>query len=83
MVQRDVPLNDNLEKLTRDAQKLAPEKEKQYWKSNNCRFDKKRELGLGPNNNPLLPEILKFPLLTVVHALNHWSTDKITFVNQC
>ena len=30
MVQRDVPPNDNLENLTRDAQQLAPEKEKQH-----------------------------------------------------
>lgn len=44
MVQRDVASNDNLEKLTRDTQQLAPEREKQYWKSTNCWFDKKREL---------------------------------------
>lgn len=29
MVQRDVPPNDNLENLTRDAQHLAPEKKKE------------------------------------------------------
>ena len=77
MVQRDVPPNDNLEKLTRDAQDLAPEKEKQYWKPNNWWFDKKRELCLGPNTNPVLPETLKFLLLATVHALNHPSTDEM------
>lgn len=30
MVHRNVPPNDSLEKLTRDDQKLAQEKEKQY-----------------------------------------------------
>lgn len=43
----------------------------------------KTELGLGPNNDPLLPEILKFPVPTTVHAMNHGSTDKmINFINQ-
>lgn len=41
-VQRDVPQNDNLEKLTRDTQQLAPERKKQYWKENKCWLDKKR-----------------------------------------
>lgn len=35
MVQKDGPSNDNLGKLTRDAPKLTPDREKQYWKSNN------------------------------------------------
>lgn len=43
----------------------------------------KTELWLGPNNDPFLPEILKFPVLTIVHALNRGSTDKmINFINQ-
>ena len=55
--------------------------EKQDWK-NNCWLDKKRELCFQPNNNTVL-KTLKFPLLTTVHALNHWSTDKmIAFMNQ-
>lgn len=44
MVQRDVSPNDNLEKMARETQELAPEKEKQDWKSSNCCSDKKREL---------------------------------------
>ena len=36
---------------------------------------KKRELWFGPNNNPVLPETLKFPLLTTGHVLNHLSAD--------
>lgn len=59
MVLRDVASNDNLEKLTRYIQKLAPEREKLYWKSSNRWFDKKRELYLEPNNNPVLPDTLK------------------------
>lgn len=82
MIQKDALPNDNLEKLTRDAQQLALGKERQYRKPKNCLFHKKRELWFGPNN-PALPQILKFPLLTPVCALNHWSTDKtIAFINQ-
>ena len=69
--QREISPNDNLEKLARDAQILVPEMEKQYWKSNNCCFDKRKELWFGPNKNPVLPKTLKFPSLTTIHALNH------------
>ena len=62
---------DNLEKLAVEAQHLASKKEKQDWKFNNCWFDQKRKLWFVPNNNPVLLEALKFPLLTTVHALNH------------
>ena len=79
---RDICPN-NLEKLAREAQQLASEKGKKNWKFNNFSFDKKRKLLFGPNTNPVLPEILKFPLLTTVRALNHWSPDKMrAFVNQ-
>ena len=62
---------------------MASEKEKQDWKFNNCWFDKKRKFLFGRNNEPVLLEALKFPLLTTVHALNHWFTDKmIAFRNQ-
>lgn len=54
----------------------------QDWKYNNCWFDKKRKLWFGPQNL-VLPETLKFPFLTIVHALNHWFTYKmIAFMNQ-
>ena len=33
MVQKDDPPNDNRDRLARDTQQLAPEKEKQYWNS--------------------------------------------------
>ena len=56
MVKRVIPQNDNLEKLARDAQKLASKKEKQNWKFNNCWFDKKRKLWFRPNNNQVLPD---------------------------
>ena len=83
LVQRDISPNDNLEKLAREAQQLALEKEKQDLKFNNCWFDKKTKLWFGPDNDPVLPETLKFPLLTTAHAFNHWSTDKmIPFVSQ-
>ena len=74
--------NNNLEKLTRDTQQLAPEKEKQYWKSNNYWIDKKSKLWFGPNNNLTLPEILKFPLLTstCIKPLVCWQV--IVFMNQ-
>lgn len=43
LVQRDISPNNNSEKLTREARQLASENEKQYWKSNNCCFDKKEK----------------------------------------
>ena len=75
MIQRDISTNDNLEKMAGEAQQLASEKGKQIWKLPNCWFDKKRKLWFGQNNNPVLPETVKFPLLTPIHALNLWSTD--------
>lgn len=69
-----------------EAPKLASEKEKKKkdGKFDNCWFDTKRKFCIGPNKNPVLPETLKFPLITPAHTLNHWSTDKMTsFMNQC
>ena len=43
MAQRDISSNDNVEKLAKEAQPLALEKEKQDWKFI-CWFDKKRKL---------------------------------------
>ena len=44
---------------------------------------KKKKLWFAPNNNLVLLETLKFPLLSTVHALNHWSTEKIVaFMDQ-
>lgn len=37
---------------------------------------RKREFWFGPNNSLSLPEILKFPVLPTVHALNHCSANK-------
>lgn len=72
--------NDNLEKLTRNALKLAPLKEKQYWNCNHYWFDEKRELWLEPNNNPLLPESLYPHYCACIELL---VTDKIiTVMNQ-
>lgn len=71
------------QKLTREAQQLASGKEKQGGKFNNCWIDIKRKLLFKPNNNSVILETLKFPLLTTEHALNHSSTDKMTaFMNQ-
>lgn len=52
VVQRNAPQDDDLEKLTRNAQQLISEKEKQYWKSSNCWFnlkktEREREKGRG------------------------------------
>lgn len=43
---------------------------------------KKRKLWVGPSNNSVLLETLKFPLLTTVHAMNRWSDKMIAFMNQ-
>lgn len=44
---------------------------------------KKRNSGSDPENIKfLLPENLKFPLLTAIYELNYWPTDKITLMNQ-
>ena len=79
MVQRDISPNDNFLtfKLAREAQRLASEKEKQDGKFKNYWFDKKRKLWFRLTNNPVL---LKYPLFTTVHTLNHWSTNKMTAV---
>lgn len=69
LIQRGISPTDNLEKLAREAQQLTLEKETQDLKSNNCLFNKKRKLWFEPNNNRLLLEALKSPLLTTVHAL--------------
>ena len=61
---------------------MISEKEKQDLKFNNCWFDTKKKLWFWPNNNLKLLGTLKFSLLTTVHALNHWFTDKtIDFMN--
>lgn len=73
MVPKDVPPNDNLDRLARDTQQLAPEKEKQYWNSSYCWFGKKKKLWFGPNE-PVLPETIKFPLLTTVDP---WTTQSL------
>ena len=81
MIQRGISPNDNLEKLAGEAQQLVSKKEKD-WKFNSW-FDKKRKLWFRSNNNSVLLEIPKFILLTIVHALDRWSTDKIpSFMNQ-
>ena len=82
IVQKDISPNDNSETLAREAQQWASEKEKHDWRFNNCWFDKKRKLLFGPNNNRVLPETLQSLLITIVHTLSHWSTDKmIAFMN--
>lgn len=44
---------------------------------------KKKSTGLDKIAFRILLETLKFPLIIAVHALNHWSADKmITFINQ-
>ena len=44
---------------------------------------RKEKLQFGLYNILALPETLKFPFLTTIRALNHWSTDKIkAFMNQ-
>ena len=71
---QDVLLNDNLDKLTTAAQQLAPER-----RNNNRNLVTVASIKMKnyPNTNLALPEILNFPILTTVHALNHWSADKI------
>lgn len=62
----------NLEKLAIETQPLTSEKKK-----------KKKKPWLELINNSILPETLKFPVLSTVHALNRWATDKmITFMSQ-
>ena len=44
MVQRDISPNNNLEKLAKETQELASEKEKPDYKFSNCWFDKEKDL---------------------------------------
>ena len=64
MVQTDISPNENLEKFDGEAWQLALEKEKQNMKSTIVGLIKKRALV----KNPVLPETLKLPILTTVHA---------------
>lgn len=81
MVQEDVLLNENLDKLTTDVQQLGPERRNN---TGNLIIVSSIKIKNYPNNDLALPESLKFPILTTIHELNHWSTDKIiTLMNQC
>ena len=83
MVQAGIFLNDKLEKLDREIWKLTSGKEKQNRKVNNSWFDRKRKLWFVSNNNQVLPETLKFPILTTEWELNYWSYDRmIAFLDQ-
>lgn len=82
MVQRNSPPDDNVEKLPRDIQQSAPERKNNIDNQMVVGMVRRKTSG-GPNKKPVLPEILKFPLLTTVHALNHLPIDKmVMFMNQ-
>ena len=70
MVQKDVLPNDDLEKLIRDSQELAPEMKNSIGNLV-ITGSTRRELWFEPNNNPAFPEILKFALPPSIRALNH------------
>ena len=83
IVQRDILPKITQKNWLQRPNKWPQKKKKQDWRFNNCWFDKKRELLFGANNNPVLPETLQYLLITVVHTLSHWSTDKmIAFLNK-
>ena len=84
MVQRDISPNDNLEKLAREAQQLTLKRKGKIRNSRIVGLIKRESSG----SDQIITQSykrLKFPLLTTVHALNHWSTEKkmIAFINQC
>ena len=82
MVHRDSSPNYNLEKLAREAQYLASEKGNKIGNSTVVGLIK-RESAESDEIAARFYRRLKFPLLTTVHALNYWPTDKmITFMNQ-
>lgn len=83
MVERSAPQGDDLEKLTRNTERLIPEKEKKNWKSGNYWFGKRKSTLVWPSDKQILWELLRLPLLPTVHALNRWSTDKmVAFMTQ-
>lgn len=67
-------------KQTRNAQQLAPENEKQYWKLNNCWLDKKTELLVwakqqsGPTRNSKVPTT---DHCTCLKTLVYWQNDRV------
>ena len=66
-----------------NAQTWPQKRKKKSWKFTTFWLDKKIKLWFKPNNNPILPDKLKFQLHTSIHAFNYWFTDKmIVFVNQ-
>lgn len=62
MVQRAISLNNNLETLAKEAQRLASEKENQDWEFNNYWYDRESS-GLDQITTQSYQR-LKFPLLT-------------------
>lgn len=82
MVQKTVSSSDNPRELTRVIQQLAPERENQNWDSKGYWCHEGKNFWFRPNKKLILPEKRKFPLLTTIYELNHWSTDQITFMNQ-
>ena len=64
--------------LRKGGKKKIRLKFKTFW------LDKKIKLWFKPNNNPILPDKIKFQLHISIHAFNYWFTDKlIVFMNQC
>lgn len=59
-------------------------KKKKRWEIQQLLFDKKRNLWFWLTKHLVLPEILKVPLFTTTHTLNHWFANKMrAFMNQC
>lgn len=77
MVHKTTSPGDDLGELTKDIQQLAPKKEKQNWRSKRCWCHQEKKLWFWLL---VLPENLKFPLITTVHELNHWSTNKMIMI---
>lgn len=69
MVQRNSPPDDNVEKLTRDTQQSAPETKDNIGSQMVVGRIRRETSGLDQIRSRSYQT--KFPLLTVVHALNH------------
>ena len=82
MVQRDISSSDSFKNWLEKPKNWPQEKKNKIGNSTTVGLIKKRKLWFRPSNNPVLPETVKSPLLTTVHALNHWSDKMIAFMSQ-
>ena len=60
-----------------EALHLATRQEKRKWTEQGCTFQGKKNLWSGPSGRPVLSDHLQESILSFVHDLIPWDTDKM------